>query len=367
MHALRRAQHSQLTAGASSAARRKRRAQHVVCTAAEPRRLCVATWAIDGCALVRGLPFMGMVLLHRKQFSALVPSPKTTPHARTPAAAAAAAAGVLPAIAYDEDASALAAHPSLPFFVSADLAVSCWRWGSMAPVWSCPPLPATAPAVRVAFSPHGDKVVVLDRAGLVRWWHMDAVLGATHFHELATGLGAPRDALFLASESVLAVAGRDASVVLVDALLPASRAVVQRLACGPAGADCLAYARGTQQLFVAGRKRGFISVFDIRKAAAELCSFDALAGTSVASLALDGGERWLAVGGRDGTVALHDYCSLRELHRVDAVHAKMLRTGGVTSVGFASEQLQPTLADGYLVSTGEDGRVLGHALRCELA
>lgn len=249
----------------------------------------------------------------------------------------------------------LAAHPSLPYYLSgsADGSVHLWEWGHSQKLYTHRTAGQFPKVSRIQVNDQGNKFGVSDENGQLCLWQMgmNNPVVTKPYWSMQCHSKMASDFVFLGSSSFLATAGLsndNRNICLWDTLMPSKKSMVHAFSCHDGGCPCLIYCP-RQQTIISGSKRGEVSLFDLRQRKIRQ-TFQAHE-SSIRSLAVSPCEGFFVSGSAEGNIKVWSLSAHGLLHCFAGQHSKgsFFRPGATGVLQLAV--LQPN----YLYSCGADG------------
>ncbi|XP_022097370.1 dmX-like protein 2 isoform X2 [Acanthaster planci] len=256
----------------------------------------------------------------------------------------------------------LAAHPSLPYYLSGsnDGSVHMWEWGHTHKLYTHR-FPGQYPKVtQMYFNDQGNKFGVADDSGKLSLWQvgMNAPTVTKPFWSKLCHNKALYDFSFLGSSSFLATAGLSSeskNLCLWDTLMPMSKAMIHSFTCHEGGCPCLSYCP-RQQILITGSKKGDISIYDIRQR--KLRHTFQAHDTGIKCLTIDPSEEYFVTGSAEGDIKVWCLSVHSLLHFYPGQHPRgnFFRQSGNGVLQLA------ILPSSHLYSCGGDGTMKWRSL-----
>ncbi|XP_038079441.1 dmX-like protein 2 isoform X2 [Patiria miniata] len=256
----------------------------------------------------------------------------------------------------------LAAHPSLPYYLSGsnDGSVHMWEWGHTHKLYTHR-FPGQYPKVtQMYFNDQGNKFGVADDSGKLSLWQvgMNSPTVTKPFWSKQCHNKALLDFNFLGSSSFLATAGlssENKNICLWDTLMPMNKSMIHNFTCHDGGCPCLAYCP-RQQILITGSKKGDVSIYDIRQR--KLRHTFQAHDTGIKCLTVDPSEEYFVTGSAEGDIKVWCLSVHSLLHFYPGQHP---RGNFFRQSGNGVLQLS-ILPSSHLYSCGGDGTMKWRAL-----
>lgn len=262
---------------------------------------------------------------------------------------------------------ALAAHPSMPFYLATNVAgaVQLFQYGfpEVLTLYRASPAPR---ATAVRFGPSGSRFGAVDEAGTLSLWQFDSnVASHVPFAVLPCHSKRASDLCFLETGNIVATAGlskgSSANVCIWDTLMAPAKACVATFEGHHKGATRLAYRASSYTLY-SGGKSGELCAWDVRQRKLLTLVADAHE-MNVRALAVDEDSGLLVSGSTDGSIKLwsaepeltlrHTWVDAHKTHTITKGQNRFLTspvsTFGVMEVAFWNHSILSCGADGRLV------------------
>ncbi|PIK56051.1 putative dmX-like protein 2 [Apostichopus japonicus] len=249
----------------------------------------------------------------------------------------------------------LAAHPSLPYYLSGagDGSVHLWEWGHNQKLYTHRGSGQFPKVSQIRVNDQGNKFGVSDENGQLCLWQMgmNSPMVTKPFWNMQCHSKLASDFVFLGSSSFLATAGfsnDNKNICLWDTLMPKRKCMVHTSLCHDGGCPCLIYCP-RQQTIISGSKRGEIALFDLRQRKIRQ-TFQAHE-SGIRSLAISPCESFFVSGSAEGNIKVWSLEAHGLLHCFAGQHPK----GSFFRPGTTGVLQLAVLQPNYLYSCGADG------------
>uniref|UniRef100_A0A673GBM5 DmX-like protein 2 n=1 Tax=Sinocyclocheilus rhinocerous TaxID=307959 RepID=A0A673GBM5_9TELE len=218
----------------------------------------------------------------------------------------------------------MTSHPIYQYYMTGaqDGSVRMFEWNRPQQL-ICFRQAGNARVTRLYFNSQGNKCGVADGEGFLSLWQVNQTSSnpkpylSWQCHSKSCG-----DFAFITSSSLIATAGQSndgRNVCLWDTLISPSNSMIHAFQCHENGATVLQYAP-KQQLIIAGGRKGFVCIFDIRQRQL-LHTFQAH-DSAIKALAMDSTEDFFVTGSAEGNMKVWKLAGHGLMHSFSSEHAK---------------------------------------------